>query len=430
MAMNFLLTLLALLPLVVIPPIMYPYTSGKTLLIRSIVTLVAVLFSGRLMIQPTFRRHIAERLSLIKKSRIFWATCVYVLTFVVSAVLATDRFSAFFGTFQRQEGMIGMLFFFGFFLFAILLFKRAEWLWFFRLTLLSAVVLFVDAVVQKVGGDPRPVAFIGNAIFLSAYFLFAVFSAAIVYVGSSERPWKWIAASVGVLSFLGVFLANSRGVIIGLFVGAVVALVYALARPGKQKTPFARFAPAGALAIAGLFAGIFLLTSQSLFWQSIPGLDRLAQISSQDASTEARFYSISLTLRMMNPADNGIKTFLFGWGPENYLLASTKYFDPLRYPAQDSVATDRAHDKLLDVFATNGIFGLLAYLAIWIFILRAILIAPLQTFTKERTGQIALRSVLLFYAVAYAVQNLSAFDSLTSFVTFFAFLGFLVFLEV
>jgi O-antigen ligase len=124
-----------------------------------------------------------------------------------------------------------------------------------------------------------------------------------------------------------------------------------------------------------------------------------------------------VALRSVDPKDNMDKLFL-GWGPENFLVAWNQHFDPEIF-FHDTASLDRAHNKLLDVLVMNGIFGLLAYLAIWIFAIKL-------TFTKG--VPLSYQSALLFFGVSYFVQNLFVFDSVVTYTPFFAYLSFLIFI--
>ncbi len=116
----------------------------------------------------------------------------------------------------------------------------------------------------------------------------------------------------------------------------------------------------------------------------------------------------------------GLKKFIFGWGPDNYLAAFYAHGDQKIY-FLDAAPFDRAHNQVFDVLVMNGVIGFLAYLSIWFFILKHIFFE--KQFSVERL-------LLAFFTAAYFVQNLSVFDNMTTYIPLFIFLAYTVFLSV
>ncbi len=423
--MNFLLTLLAFTPLVFTGSVFFSYTSDKALFIRAIVSLVSVWFLIRLIHNEHFREKTLARLRLLSRNPVFLSVAAFFFFFVVSGIFAVDTFSAFFGTVERGEGVVGTLFFFGFFLFAALLFQKKEWLWFFKFTLLTSIILFIHAVTQVMAGIDRPYSLAGNSNFLSAYFLFPLLAAAIVFLDGRKQKslfWRATAPVVAVTSFLGVFLANSRGVIVGMAIGVLSVLGYAaFSRDGGQKAVRAQKWSRVLLIGVVLLFGVFAMTKQSAVWQEIPALSRLVNVSLTADSTAGRLYHFKVALTAMDPAKNGLKRFFFGWGPENYFIVANTYYDPHQYSLYEYSLYDRVHNQVLDVFVASGLLGLLSSLAIWFFVFRFLFSGRLD---------FGSRSALLFFGIAYFIQNLFGFESLTTSIPFFAFLAFVIFLAL
>lgn len=429
--MIFLLYLLALTPLVFMSSGILPYISYKLLFIRLLVSIISFWFFIYLLVHQSFQEKIASRLRLLSHKGLFLSICGYFFFFVLAGVLAVDRFSAFFGTVARGEGIVGMIFFFGFFLFALLLFVKKDWLWFFRISLIVSIILFIYQFIQFLGGTDRPSSFIGNPIFVSVYFLFALFAAAIVH--TSNQPsnpkinniWPIIAWVSVVLSLAGILIANSRGVISGLIVGIIATLVYLAGSNLK-----CRKLSMVILAVFIFLSGIFLFTKDASVWQKVPVLDRFASSLSDnsDPATRSRFNDYKIALRAINPSANGYKKFLIGWGPENFPVAFNTYFDPQNDIVYDPHLSDRAHNQILNTFVTAGLLGLLSYLVIWLFAFMTILRSHAGIFSSNRG--MFLRLAMMFFGVAYFVQNLFAFDGLTNYIPFFVFLGFILYMEL
>lgn len=355
---------------------------------------------------------------------LFLSVLAYFIIFVLTAIPAVNWYWAFYGSIERGEGVVGMLFFFGFFLFSILLFKDSDWLWFFKIGLVVAVILFVDAMKQYLNGVNRPASYAGHPIYLGVYFLFVLFSSWIIYFSkSSSQNLFWRIFSVLIVPFclVGILIAEARGAMVGIAVGSIATTIY-LAVYGKNtkwKIFTLRQIACSLLVTLVLSGSLFIATRENPFWQKIPGIDRLARVSSKDATTVSRLLTAKVAIRSVDPREGNLKKFFLGWGPENFLVAWNKYFDPEIFQ-YDSASLDRAHNKLLDVMVMNGVFGLLSYLAVWICAFKL-------TFTKGMG--IACPSALLFFGVSYFVQNLFVFDSVVTYIPFFAYLSFLIFIS-
>src|SRR5690606_8564060 len=91
-------------------------------------------------------------------------------------------------------------------------------------------------------------------------------------------------------------------------------------------------------------------------------LRRLATISLTDTTTESRLttWQASLSGWIKEP-----KIFFLGTGLENYYYVFNKNFPIEIYKkAGSQIWFDRAHNIILDIGVTTGIFGLLTYLLI------------------------------------------------------------------
>jgi len=417
------LLLLAFVPLVVDPSVFFPYITGKSLIIRGLVSLAAILFFAYLAANKTYRDEITERAKKVFKNPIVISTFVFFLIYIVSAFFATDTFRAIYGNIERAEGLLGMIYFFGFFALSALIFEKKDWITFFKLTLLTGGILFVHEIVQFSQGTFRPSSQTGNPIYLAAYFLFVIFSG-IAVIGEAKKKnsvfWQVFSWTLMPISVLGMFITETRGVIIGLVAGIMVLLFYFLWK-GREISLFGKVslkkASIAVLLLIVLFSGVFYLTRSANFWQKIPGFDRLAKLSANDATFETRKIAFGVGLKAIRPDNNGLEKFLVGWGPENFSIAYNKYYDPRYYEFEQSWF-DRSHNKLMDVFVMHGLLGLLAYLSIWIFFFYGVLWR--KRISWENIG-------LLFFGMAYFTQNLFVFDSVSTFIPFFVMLGYAVY---
>ena len=100
------------------------------------------------------------------------------------------------------------------------------------------------------------------------------------------------------------------------------------------------------------------------FWKYIPNINHIRDIRIQ-GTMQNRLYTW----------DTGIQSFiakpLLGWGNENIIIAHDKYFNPKTFNIGGVYETnkDRYHNIYLDILVQYGVFGLLLWLAILIYLL-------------------------------------------------------------
>src|SRR3989344_2166390 len=475
-----LLYALAFTPLIVTKSLFFPFISGKSIFIRLVVTLVAVGFAWLVFKErgsedrgsaSADRGQTSIRMRKLLKNKVFWFVGAFMVLMIISTLFAVNPYRAFFGDTERAEGLVTMLFLFGFFVFASLLFERKNWLMFFKLTLISGAVLFIHELVQLSQKIPRPASFTGNPIYLAVVFLFVIFAGWVVLqtevrLSQNQGPasrdrgwafgkfWKMFSAVMVPVSLLGIFITETRGVIVGIAVAIMATLIYIIVRNPNQLidsnasngNPSAdatsRKLAVVALGVLVVLGGIFYTTRDAELWNRIPGFDRISEFTFQNNTVQTRLISLGVSLRGINPADNGIGRFLVGWGPENFNIAYNTYYNPEFY-RYEQAWFDRAHNKLMDVLVMHGVLGFVAYMGIWVALWWGLKGRKIQfedrahevqdqgsTFRDQgRTLEPHTRFVLpvLFFSVAYFVQNLFVFDAITTYIPFFMFLAFVIY---
>ena len=194
---------------------------------------------------------------------------------------------------------------------------------------------------------------------------------------------------------------EARSLIAGLFLAAV-AYVVMTKRPKVR-----RFGFIGILVFVLLAGAIY--TNHSKF---TPGstLYRLANL--KDSNTEARLVQWKMALE-------GYKDYpVLGVGAENYYIIFNSHFNPEMYK-YDASWFDKPHNFLIEVLVTNGPPGLLVYLGMIFFALYGL-------WRAFKADLISLSEMCLLFAglIAYQIQNLFVFDTVSASVAFYAFLGF------
>lgn len=252
------------------------------------------------------------------------------------------------------------------------------------------------------------------------FFLYLIFQAAVGLVWFyRSRPYliQALLVTVFIFEFFVFYNTQTRGAIVGLVAGLFVLAVAGILTI-KNKSARLAFGVFLALLIAIPFL-IFEFRNSSLV-QNNGTLNRLATISTKDITTESRLATWDASWLGWKES---AKTFLIGYGPENYYYVFNKYFPTEIYKDNGSqIWFDRAHNIVFDIGVTTGIIGLYSYLLILVLATFALA----KYYLKDRA--ISSSWLLIALLVAYFVQNFFVFDTLNTEILFYSLIGFVVFL--
>ena len=404
--------------LIVATSLFFPFITGKNFAFRIIVEIITAAWLALALVNPAYRP---------RRSWILGALAVFVLVIAVSDAQGVNAFKSFWSNFERMDGLVTLAHLLLYTIVAASMMQTEKmWKWLFWTSLGVSVYLSVVGLLQVAGFvalgnsggsglSARVDATFGNPIYLAIYMLFHVFLAAMLWAQSwaSRSKGDRLAPSItyGViiaLDTLALFLTGTRGTMLGLIGGAVLALlIYALVR-GSSRT---RLIAVGSVVLVILLGGALKLTKDTSFVKNVGFLDRLASISLTDPTIASRFVNMSI-------AWQGVKERpILGWGQENYAIVFDKYFDPRMYGNEQWF--DRVHDIIFDWWIAGGTLGLLAYLLIFA--------AALWTLWKSDAFTAAERSILTGLLAGYFVHNLTVFDNITSYILFGTLLAYVVF---
>lgn len=421
--LKYIILSLVIVPLIVDRSVFFPFITGKSVFLRGIITLAFLLIVIGIFVNREFSKILAKKLSLILKNKIFWSIIVFAIIVVIGAFFSSPNFHAMFGDIERAEGMVGLLYYFSIGVLMMLFFEEEDWHWFMKLSLIVSAILFINALSEHFKGIGRPSSFLGNPIYLAVIFLYAIFASFWIIIKENiSKIWRIFALVMLPVSVFGIFITKTRGVIAGIFVAFVIMAIYLFFK--KDTVLFGGWS-ANVIAVVILITiilvvGFFVATKNNSFWQKIPGFDRLSKFTLHDTTLITRLISLKISWKAIHLSNEGVKKFLIGWGAENFNVAYNKYYNPIFYRYERSWF-DRAHNKLMDVMVMHGLFGLLTYLTLWVFIWK-------ESFRKRKNMYESL--ALIFFSVAYFVQNLFVFDAIATYVFFFAFVGFVGWLEM
>lgn len=446
---------------------LFPFIVGKYAWFRATVDLALIAFLCGLALQPGSVHE--ERLMRALKHPITLALGAFTLIMLVAGFFGVDPGSSFWSNFERGEGVIQLLHLFLFtVLLATLFHEERDWQLLFLLAMVATVGMILygvgaglkytdaETVTRMVNGAPVPeytgkggIFFqsfrtfigpgfgepsfrfqgsIGNPAYVAAYMIFSLFYGVYLLLTRYRgrlRSFGGITTAALCAIFLVVFFSTAtRGGLLGLGAGGLVALAY-LAYRSRRLRPW----------LAGIAVGGIVVVIAMAQLRSHGFLKNVAAARIFDLSFSAETFRDRTVI--WKTAIEGIKEHpILGWGAENFMYVFTKHMDPGYFSPSRGFGAwfDRAHDVFLDYTIAGGGLGLLSYLAIfaawaWMFMRysRARDDADRRGATVNAPSMIVM-ALLIVMPVAYLVQGLVLFDVLVIYVNLYLFLAFSVFL--
>ena len=390
--------LILLLPLVVIPSLIFPYVFPRTIIFQIIVEIIFVFYLLLLVKEPSLRP---------KFNALNLSVPAFLAIFVLSTIFSQDRLMSFWGGLEWHNGLFLMLHLVVWF-FILQIFSRREFLSFLKVSVWIGFFVCLSAVCQLMGmffpaaNGGRAAGILGNATFLSAYLIFHLFITVVAYVADKNLNWRVFCFFNFLINLIIFALCQTRGAILGLLAGFFVAgVIYVFFYAKKYRRILI-----GAVVAITLIGGLCLY---SFYEKTQTDPQRSNNVMTRVLAWQAAWRGWQ-------------EHFWLGYGSENFYLAFNKNFDPeyLTYSTSGGLGYEAAlnfpHNKILDIGLSHGIFGVIAYLAIFAG-------AVFTLYKKKRdTYDFLILTALL---AAYFVQNLFLFDYILSFLMFFLALGFI-----
>ena len=390
----------------------FPYIVSKVFPFRFFIELGFIAW----LIDIYFRRTLRFRFS----EPIVIAMSVFAVALSASTLFGVDPLFSFWSNFERSEGLFSFLHYFVFFFLVVDTFSLDDYYRFIKFALLLSPLIayykisdFLDFKTYSFG---RAWGVFGNPSYLAAFLIF-IFGFGLLLILKNREIMQhtkdhllWLENALWMVILLvdipAFVLTQTRAAYIGLVVGIVVFFLF-LARKGIGSQKRIAYSVLVFLSVLFVVFGIFVFKTKPSF---VTGLLNPS--------------SIIFRVAVWGSAWSGfLDKPLFGYGMENFSVAFNRHYNPIHSGGE--VWFDHAHDVLLELLATTGIIGFLAYLSIFIVFFRVYFL-----FFVERRPPV---EVGLFLAIptAYFIQNLALFDTLSSYVCFFFFLGYarMVFLK-
>ncbi|MBU1159993.1 O-antigen ligase family protein [Patescibacteria group bacterium] len=400
--------LIPLTALIVTESLFFPFITGKNFYFR---ILVEIIFCFWLILAIYDKRYRP------KKSIILYLLSAFVLVLILSTVFSVNPYKSFWSNYERMEGLITFLHLFAYFLvLGCVLNSEKLWKIFFHTSLGVSLIVACYGILQLTGtldihqSDVRLDATMGNASYLAIYMVFHIFIA-LWYFLKTKEWYKWFYLTIAFLETIVLYHTATRGAILG-FVGGLLlsALLITVFSESKKIKTFS----AGFLVLIILVTGLFLSLKNSDFVKNSPVLGRFAEISLEEKTTQSRFVIWQMSWEGFKEKP------ILGWGLENYNLIFNKYYKPILWKQEPWF--DRAHNVFFDRLTTNGILGLITYLALFGSVFYYLLLQRKKYNFSEFDS-----AIICGLLAAYFFHNIFVFDNLLSLIIFFSLLAYINF---
>lgn len=410
--------IISILPLAIDPFLLPPPNFGQSVLfnIFSPLIFIAVLYLWW-----------KDRDFTLKFNSIFWLFSALIVVFVISTVFALEPDIAFWGSYDRNFGLLTHINLFLFFVSVCVLVKeKIKWQVIWDIAIVISFIQFILSIGQKfywsfvqgfswfsarflvINSGGRPVGSIGNANFFSAWLLLLIFPTIYFLIKSENRARKIFYLSALLVQFYSFLLANTR---VAWIAFGLTILGFIFFYPAKNRESRNMLKILAAFFLI-LIIGVILLANSNfggIFLQTFPSFERL----NLDDFSPVRFYAWQAGLKSF------IERPIFGYGLENFHIAFAKNLNPAAIGISNlDIWFDRAHNQLVDVLVMTGIAGFITYLIFWFYIFRESL--------RIKTSDKLLSNIFLAGFAAYFIQNLSNFDTIAPSILFVFFLGWLI----
>lgn len=297
---------------------------------------------------------------------LFFLFLFFFLSLVFSTIISIDHRLSFFGTNDRQEGLLGYFYYFLFFgaIFLELLMRPNLKHKILGAILSSSVFVSGYGLLQAFGKDPlkwsesteaRATSTFGQPNNLGSYLIFTIPLTVYFFLKTKSKILKILLSLLIVSQIAVLYYTHSASSWLGLVVGAAVMGITALLIKLKESN---KLRLQGRSIPAILFLLFFLFISITPMALSTSDSIKASQIYS--GSTAAR-------LQFWHAAWEGIKERpLLGYGLESQQEVLVKFYQPdWAIYSNVNVQESRAHNFVLDILLTQGIVGLLMQFLLW-----------------------------------------------------------------
>ncbi len=359
-----------------------------------------------------------------KPNFLFYAMSAFVLVTFIADLFGLNFYKSFWSNSERMDGFLTTAHVFIYFatLLGALRDKKA-WGYYARYILGAITLVGLFSVVKEwesIKNIPthRLSSSLGNPIYMATISVMGIFLSGFFFfkkkLSLDNLRSKIMYLSIASFLLYVIFLTGTRGALVGVSFGLLAFCISIFF--SERENNFLKYSSLGGVIVFVTFAASFFFLKDDLLKTEIVQnsnlLKRTFSISSENRTTRNRLATWEIAI------DGFKERPLLGFGQEGYEHLFSKYYKPeTLYDAETWF--DRSHNAHLDKLAFSGIFGFLAYLAIYFFAFRLI-------WTKNGFNNRE-RSMLTALLVGHLVQNSFVFESVSSHILITAILAYIGF---
>ena len=363
---------------------------------------------------------------LMKK---YWLVpALFILGLGLSLFFSINPAQSFYGSYDHQAGLLSYLYYFGFFVllsFNLLsiansganhsdsLAKRIR-----RLILavaMSGFVVSLYGILQIFNVDfltwaeapsltHRALSTFGQPNFLASFLLLII--PLDLYLLIQAKSWapRVLYLIFSLATLLCLFFTASRGALVALVFAALIALIFAWR---NWKKALIYFILTCAIALSFLAGWHYFLASH---------LADVSDLATSSVAARLDFYGAAARAIEQKP--------FFGYGLENAGEVFIRYYRPdWGLYANVGASTDRAHNLILDILLSAGLWGLLLFAGLYYYFFRVLKRLATQPATKS------LALALGFGVLAYLLSLMFSFSLVVAEIYFWLFLAMAIALD-
>lgn len=229
--------------------------------------------------------------------------------------------------------------------------------------------------------------------------LFITVSFSFYGIFSLEKFWKSAAIIGSLLSFLLIILLMTRAIWVAFFISSIFTffLFILYANKGEKSDKLKKLTKTALIIIGIAIISVVFITVIDNNKTIQNQLTNATNFKEGNTYHRINLWKKTLSLATENP--------IIGVGAGNWRIEILKY-DLQVFTEKGRIMPDRAHNDFLQIFAENGIIGLLAFTLIFIFLIYySIVILKKSENFKDKLFIL----ILFFVIVGYMIDSLFAF---------------------
>lgn len=327
---------------------------------------------------------------------IFIASMIFICSSLISGLMSDDKYIAFFGENLRRNGFLSYFYLVVLFIFCAKLGTRNFTHRYLDMSLITAFVLIVYAIIQKTGNDfiswnnpyNSVILTLGNPNFSSA--LLSILFLLILTKVTTNKSWSllvFLQIVLLILVFYCILATKSRQGLVSLLVGLLVFGIFY------------------SFKISKIYGALFTTTSALVSTLIVAGMLQKGPLESilYKPSVSVRGYYWRAGIEMFK--DN----IFFGVGLDSY-GSYFRQFREIGYPLNYgfNITSNNAHNVPIQLLATGGIFVGLSYLFLIFMVIKISIGAILKSNLEDKKLIIGLLASFL----AFQSQSLVSIDNL------------------